>query len=231
MGVFDDLGLSNIGGGATGALAGFKTVILGLILIVVVGGVLVTILLWRRNKKKYNIPLIIITPRSDGRVVEINKGIGGYFKSRKIGGITSFRVKRKGIGAVEIPPPPSTFLSAPGRTLILAQKGVDDYEPVLPSSLNRVEIPSGKTLPILSLKAKNQEATAWAFDNEETAKKRFTFWSFWDKYQQIITLMVFVFILFLILYINWIGMKDVVAGLQQVADALSGKVTPTVTGG
>jgi hypothetical protein len=214
------------------AMNTFMIIIIGLIAFVVIGGT-IGFFAWRRNQnKKFNIPLIIITPRSDGRVVEINKGVGGYFKSKRVGGITSFRVKRKGIGVVEIPPPPSSFLSSPDRTLILAQKGVDDYEPVMPSELNYVDTFNGELrVPILKLKAINQDATAWSFDNAETAKKRFTFMSVWDKYQQVITMMIFIFILFLVIYINWIGLKDVVAGLKDVADVLRGTTQPIITQG
>jgi len=220
-------GMNFFSGG--GALETFKTIIIGLISFVVVGGG-VGMVVWRRiQNKKFNIPLIILTPRSDGKVVEINAGMGGYFKSKKVGGITSFRVKRKGIGVVEIPPPPSSYLSSPNRTLILAQKGVDDYEPVMPSELSYVETDDGERVPILKLKAINQDATAWSYDNEATAKTRFTFLSLWEKYQVMITLMMFVFILFLVLYINWIGMKDVVAGLSEVAKELRGTSIPMIT--
>ena len=219
----------NIFSGAGGALGTFKYIIVGLLAFVVVGS-LVGLFVWRRlQNRKFNIPLIIITPRSDGIVVEINQGMGGYFKSKKVGGITSFRVKRKGIGVVEIPPPPSSFLSSPDRTLLLAQKGVDDYEPVMPNELNYVDTFDGEErVPILKLKAINQDATAWSFDNAETAKKRFTFLSIWDKYQVMITLMIFIFILFLVMYINWMGMKDVVAGLADVADSLKTATRPVV---
>jgi len=209
----------------------FQTIMISIIIFVVVCSVIVFFLIRRKINKSYNIPLVIITPRSDGRVVEINRGVGGYFKSKKVGGITSFRVKRKGIGVVDIPPPESIFLTSPDRTLILAQKGMDDYEPVMPESLNQVEIPSGETHAILNLKAKNQDATAWAFDNEETAKKRFTFTSFWDKYNTLISMMMFIFILFLVLYINWIGMKDVVAGLKEVSEILSKSTQPIISPG
>jgi len=231
MGLFDSLNTEGIGGGFATAMQTFQYVIIGIITFIVVGGIVGFMVMRRRAKKSFNIPLIIITPRSDGRITEINKGVGGYFKNQKVGGITSFRVKRKGIGIVDIPPPPSIFLTAPDRTLILAQKGMDDYEPVLPDSLNRVVTPDGIRTPILNLKAKNQDATAWAFDNEESAKRRFTFTSLWEKYQVMITLMTFVFILFLILYINWIGLKDVVAGLSEVADALRGINKPIITTG
>lgn len=230
MATWDDM-FGGLTGGAGGALKGFETLMMWLLIAVVVIAVVMIFVRWRWMKKRYNIPLIIITPRSDGRIVEINSGVGGYFKSRKVAGITSFRIKRKGIGIIEIPPPASTYLSAPNRTLIVAQKGLDDYEPVLPSSLNWVETPSGRKLPILQLKGKNQDATAWSFDNEESAKKRFTLYTFWDRYQTLITMMVFVFILFLILYINWMGMKDVVAGLQRVADALTGGGAGSVESG
>lgn len=231
MGFFDTIGVNSIGGGLGSAMGSFVHIIIWII-ILFIGLIVAGVIVWKvRNYKKFNIPLIIVTPRSDGRVIEINEGKGGYFKSKKVGGITSFRVRRKGIGIVDIPPPPSIFLSAPKRTLILAQKGMDDYEPVLPESLSRVEIPSGKLLPILQLKAKNQDATAWAFDNEASAKQRFTFTSFWEKWQTLITMMMFIFILFLILYIQWIGMKDVVSGLAGVADALKSTTQPIITEG
>lgn len=219
-------------GGFGGAMQTFQYIIGGLLLfVVVVGGF--GFFMWRRaQNKKFNIPLIIITPRSDGKVVEINMGMGGYFKSKKVGGITSFRVKRKGIGVVEIPPPPSSFLSSPNRTLFLAQKGVDDYEPVMPNELNYVDTFGGEfRVPILKLKAINQDATAWSFDNAETAKRRFTFTSIWEKYQVMITLMIFVFVLFLVLYINWIGLKDVVDGLAKVAEQLKGTSAPIISPG
>ena len=219
------------GGGVSGALETFKTIMLGLLaFVVVVGGS--GVFFWKKKQNKsFNIPLIIITPRSDGLVVEVNQGLGGYFKSKKIGGITSFRIKRKGIGIVEIPPPPSSYLSSPNRTLFLAQKGVDDYEPVMPNTLAYVDTDTEEQVAILKLKAINQDATAWNFDNAETAKKRFTFLSLWEKYQVMITLMIFIFILFLVLYINWIGMKDVVAGLADVVQALKGSPVPVITPG
>lgn len=229
MAITDSL---NVFGSLGGALNTFIYIIVGLIAFIVVGS-LTGFFVWRRiQNKKFNIPLIIITPRSDGKVVEINLGMGGYFKSKKVGGITSFRIKRKGIGVVDIPPPPSSFLSSPNRTLVLAQKGVDDYEPVMPSELNYVDTFGGDfRVPILKLKAINQDATAWGFDNAETAKKRFTFLSVWEKYQVMITLMIFIFILFLVIYINWIGLKDVVSGLKDVADALKTTSAPIITPG
>ena len=221
----------NFFSGTGSAMESLQTILLALLaFVVIVGGA--GLFFWKRTQgKKFNIPLIIITPRSDGKVVEINMGVGGYFKSKKVGGITSFRVKRKGIGIVEIPPPPSSYLSSPNRTLILAQKGVDDYEPVMPNELAYVETPDGDRVMILKLKAINQDATAWSFDNAETAKRRFTFLSIWDKYQVMITLMIFIFILFLIMYINWIGLKDVVAGLADVARELRGSNIPIITEG
>ena len=238
-------------GGVGGAMDTLRVIIIGLIVFLVVATVVGVWVYRKVQNKKFNIPLIIITPRSDGRVVEINTGLGGYFKSKKVGGITSFRIKRKGIGTAEIPPPPSSYLSSPNRTLVLAQKGIDDYSPVMPYHLNFVDtdMPVEETIidsngvthvikkivtvkqPILDLKAINQDATAWGFDNEETAKKRFTFSSLWDKHQAMITMMIFVFILFLILYINWMGMKDVVTGLADVASSLKSTTAPMITPG
>jgi len=228
-----------MGGGVASAMATFRTIMIGILATFVVLGVVGFMWYKKNQKKKFNIPLIIITPRSDCKVVEINRGVGGFFKSQKVGGITSFRVKRKGIAVVDIPPPASSFLSSPDRTLILAQKGVDDYEPVMPESLayvstlektkdkdgNEIDV----VVPILQLRAINQAGTAWHCDNQESAKRRFTFASLWEKYQVLITLMTFIFILFLILYIQWIGMKDVVSGLQEVANSLKSTTAPIIT--
>jgi len=225
-----------------GALQTLKTILIAVLVIVLVIVVASIIIYKKVQKKRFNIPLVIITPRSDGTVAEVNDGLGGFFKSKKVGGITSFRVKRKGIGVVEIPPPPSSYLTSPNRTLFLAQKGVDDYQPINPNQLNFVNtelevIEEGvkKVImvkqPILNLKAINQDATAWQVDNAESANKRFTFLSIWEKYQVMITLMLFVFILFLILYINWMGMKDVVIELAKVAEALKGTSVPVITPG
>jgi len=228
-------GLSLGGIGSVGGLMGtFKTILIGLLIFIVIVTVVGIFVVRKLQNKKYNIPLVIITPRSDGLIAEVNRGVGGYFKSKKVGGITSFRIKRKGIGVVEIPPPQSSFLTSPNRTLFLAQKGIDDYEPIMPSELTSVFVstPEGeKHVPILKLKAINQEATAWHCDNLESARKRFTFISMWDKYQGLISMMVFIFILFLILYINWIGLKDVVTGLKEVAELLRGSSAPIITPG
>lgn len=224
----------NLGGGLSGigsALSALKNILIGLAVGVIVLATTGFIVWKRKQNKSYNIPLIIITPRSDGRVVEINTGVGGFFKSKKVGGITSFRVKRKGLGMTEIPPPASSFLSSPNRTLILAQKGIDDYEPVMPDSLTTVETPEGISIPILKMRAINQDATAWAFDNEETAKKRFTFMGVWEKYGTLISMMLFMFVIGLALYINWMGLKDVVAGLTEVAQSLRQTSAPIITSG
>ncbi len=227
MGLLDSIGFGGQGIGS--ALQTFQTILIWIIIIIIVFSIMGVYLFRRHQNKKFNIPLIIITPRSDGKVVEINEGMGGFFKSARVGGITSFRVRRKGIAICEIPPPSSDFLSSPNRTLMLAQKGIDDYEPILPESLTMAKIPDGRTVPILKLKAINQEATAWMFDNAESAKRRFTFASLWDKWQGLISMMIFIFILFIIMYINWIGMKDVVTGLSEVAQALKSTTSPIIT--
>lgn len=194
----------------------------------------------RMDLKKYNINVQIIVPRSDGRIVEWYQALGSFGKSKKVGGITSFTIKRKGLGKVEIPPPRSDFIIAPNNTLLLAQKGIDDYEPIMPNNLSMVKVANGKDdkgkqlyklFPILSLHAINQDATAWGFDMEETAKRRFTFASLWDKYKEMFTLVMIVFVFFIGLYINWIGQKDVVVGLKEVAEILRGTVRPIITPG
>ena len=59
-------------------------------------------------------------------------------------------------------------------------------------------------------------------DMRENAKKRFTIMGFWEKYKDFIQMTVFIFIVFLALYINWMGLKDIVVVLARVADSLKG---------
>jgi len=196
-------------------------VIAGLLLIGLIAGILI----WRKNKKRYNIPVTIWIPRSDGKIVDEFPAKGGYFKTN---GVTSFRLKRKKLRTVEIPPPSSRFLVGLSRKLYLIQKGIDDFEPVLPDSFRYVKTEDGKRLNVINLKCINQDATAWVEDNRENAARRFTLHSFWEKYKDFIQITIFIFIVMLALYIQWIGLKDVVNGLREVANALR-PASPTIS--
>jgi len=213
--------LGGIGGGLGqigGSVLSISTKVIGALVLL---GLIVGFVLWRKNKKKYNIPVTIWIPRSSGKIMDEISAIGGYFRSSNPEGIMSFRLKRKGLGVLEIPPPNSKFLVGLSRKLYLVQKGADDFEPVLPDSFKTVTTIKGKKrVAVIDLLAINQDATAWVEDNRESAKRRFTFKNFWDKYKDFIQITIFMFIVSLMIYINWQGLKDVVAGLQNVADAL-----------
>jgi len=223
----------SFGGGLTDVAS---SVLTWVIWIALGGGVLIFVAILGRfykKSKEYNIPITIWIPRSDNKIVDELSAKGGYFKSAAVGGITSFRIKRKGASVVEMPPPESRFLVGLSRHLYLVQKGVDDYEPVLPESFMTVEtdktykiIKNGKELvkpvrkAVVNLKCKNQDATAWAFDNEENAKRRFTFGNIWDKYKDLIQIAVFALITIIACIIVWKGLQDLVPALQNVADTL-----------
>lgn len=208
---------------------------LNLIFWLVAGALLlVGVFFWSRKRKEkmaYNIPVTIFIPRSDNKTRDIIHAIGGYFKSQSVGGITTFRLKRKGVGVIEIPPPASRFLVGYNRELFLVQKGMDDFEPILPESFSYIntENPSsdGKTknVAIVNLKCVNQDATAWKFDNEQNAKKRFTFNSFWEKYKDFIQITIFILIVFIASYIQYSGLKEVATTLKQVAEILAPAVS------
>lgn len=186
---------------------------------------------WNKERKSYNIPITIFIPRSDNRTRDIIRGVGGYFKSQDVGGITTFRLKRKGLGTIDIPPPASRFLVGMNRELFLVQKGMDDFEPILPESFSYVdtEVAGGdgktKKVAVINLKCVNQDATAWKFDNEQNAKKRFTFSSFWEKYKDFIQITVFILIIFIASYIQFNGLKEVAASLENVARSLGPAVS------
>jgi len=182
---------------------------------------------WNKEKKAYNIPVEIFIPRSDNKTRDIFDAKGGYFKSQAVGGITTFRLKRKGAGVVELPPPESRFLVGFNRKLFLVQKGMDDFEPILPESFSYIDTEvvgaDGKSrkVAVINLKCVNQDATAWKFDNEANAKKRFTFNSFWEKYKDFIQITIFIMIVFIASYIQYSGLKEVAAQLEKVATILA----------
>lgn len=181
----------------------------------------------RKESMAFNIPVTIFIPRSDNRTRDIIHGKGGYFKSEAVGGITTFRLKRKGVGTIEIPPPASRFLVGFNRELFLVQKGMDDFEAILPESFSFIDTENagadGKTkkVAIINLKCVNQDATAWKFDNEMNAKKRFTFTSFWEKYRDFIQITIFILIVFIGSYIQYNGLKEVAASLEAVASSIA----------
>ena len=181
----------------------------------------------RKESQAFNIPVTIFIPRSDNKTRDIIRAKGGYFKSQAVGGITTFRLKRKGVGVIEIPPPASRFLVGFNRELFLVQKGMDDFEPILPESFSYIDTDNaggdGKTkkVAVINLKCVNQDATAWKFDNEQNAKKRFTFNSFWEKYRDFIQITIFILIVFVASYIQYNGLKEVAAALQEVSKNLA----------
>jgi len=201
-----------------GGLLRIIMIILGL---VVLGAIVAAAVIWKKRREMYNIPVTIWIPRSDGKVIDEIDAKGGYFKSKN--DITSFRLKRKGLPIVDIPPPSSRFLVGLRRKLYLIQKGMDDFEPVLPDSFRYVTTAAGKKIGVINLKCINQDATAWTEDNRENAKRRFTLQNFWDKYKDFIQIIIFIFIVMLSVYINWQGLKDVASALENVANQLKGK--------
>lgn len=180
----------------------------------------------RKEAQAFNIPVTIFIPRSDNKTRDIIHGVGGYFKSQAVGGITSFRLKRKGVGTIEIPPPESRFLVGFNRELFLVQKGMDDFEPILPESFSYIDTEvkgadgKNRKVAVINLKCVNQDATAWKFDNEQNAKKRFTFNSFWEKYKDFIQITIFILIVFIAAYIQYNGLKEVAEAMTQVANSL-----------
>jgi len=198
----------------------------------ILGLCLIGFVIWYNlNKKKYSIPITIWIPRSDGKIIDEISAKGGFFKTKQPHGgfISSFRIKRKGTPETEIPPPHSRFLVGLSRKLYLIQKGIDDFEPILPESFRFVKTQSGKRIAVIDLNCINQDATAWVEDNRENAKRRFTLHGFWEKYKDFIQITIFIFIVMLALYMNWTGLQDVVEGLKSVADSLARTATPSVT--
>jgi len=226
----DELGILGGLAGGSGVGGMLSTIITSVMWII--GGIIFIIILgvgakaWK-NKKAFNIPVTIWIPRSDGKILDEVSAVGGYFKSAPTGGITSFRLKRKGVSTIDIPPPNSRFLVGFSRKLYLIQKGMDDFEPVLPESFRTVEteakLPDGRMIrkALVNLRCMNQEATAWKFDNEANAKRRFTLWGLWDKYKDIIQMSVFVFIVMLSIYIMWQSMGSLVAQLAKLVETLT----------
>lgn len=184
-----------------------------------------------KENKAFNIPVTIFIPRSDNKTRDIIRAKGGYFKSQAVGGITTFRLKRKGVGTIELPPPESRFLVGFNRELFLVQKGMDDFEPILPESFSYVDTEvkgadgKNRKVAMINLKCINQDATAWKFDNEQNAKKRFTFNSFWEKYKDFIQITIFILIVFIASYVQYNGLKEVAVALERVAKILASAIS------
>ena len=220
------LEFAGIGGSTLGVFLGAMKVIGWLILgAILIGGAF----FWRKvstNKKAYNIPVTIFIPRSDNKTRDVITCKGGYFKSEEVGGITTFRLKRPGLKPLDIPPPSSQYLMGQDRHLYLVQKGMDDFEPILPESFSYVDtqIPTAngetKKVPVVNLRCINQDATAWRFDNEANAKKRFTLSSFWEKYKDFIQITIFILIVFIAMFIQYKGLTEVAESLKNVAGSL-----------
>jgi len=225
MAEFSLFGASGAGGTLGDIVSKAGTVIIWVIGIIIFFAVIISIGVFYKRKKMYNIPVTIWTPRSDGKIVDERPALGGYFKIRTnqgSGSVTTFRLKRKGLSTVEIVPPASRFLVGLNRHLYLIQKGMEDFEPVLPDSFRFVTTAKGRKINVVDLKCINQDATAWVEDMRENSKKRFTFAGFWEKYKDFIQITIFIFIVMLSLYINWMGLKDVTVELARVADGLKG---------
>jgi hypothetical protein len=214
----------------TEVLGGAFTGTLSLIFWLVGGALLMVGAFFLAKKKKeaaaFNIPVTIWIPRSDNKTRDIIHAKGGYFKSAPVGGITTFRLKRKGIGVIELPPPASSFLMGMNRELHLLQKGMDDFEPILAESFGFIDTKeptadgSTRKVAVVNLKCVNQDATAWKNDNENNAKKRFTFGSFWEKYKDFIQITIFILIVFIACYVQYNGLKEVATRLEEVARLL-----------
>ena len=219
-----------LGGTFSGIFSSLGNTLLKVVGLVLFLGIVIAVLIWRKRKKSMNIPVTIWIPRSDGKITDEINAIGGYYrlKQREGGYITVFRLKRKGLRSIELPPPSSRFLVGLSRKLYLVQKGPDDFEPVLPDSFRTVITQSGKKVAMTELKCINQDATAWVEDIRENSKKRFTLSGFWEKYKDFIQITVFIFIVMISMYINWQGLKEVASALSQVATNL-GPQSPVVT--
>ena len=213
--------MGNLGIGNNFIIEGVIKIIAWIIGFILFTVIVVVLVKWRKNKKNYCIPVTILIPRSDGKITDEIPAKGGYFKSSAVGGITTFRLKRKGLATIEIPPPSSRYLVGLGRHLYLVQKGMDDFEPVLPDSFRTVTTEQGEHMAVIDLKCVNQDATAWLEDNRENAKKRFTLHGLWEKYKDFIQITIFVFIVFLAIYIQWFGMKEFVEELARLVDVLA----------
>jgi len=211
----------------TGQFIGTAGNIIGLIIKIIAGilGIgIVAVGMWMKKKSNmYNIPVTIWIPRSDGKITDEVQAKGGFpnIRNKDGGNVTVFRLKRKGKQSIDMPPPASRFFVGLKRKLYLIQKGIDDFEPVLPDSFRFVETQEGKKVPVTDLKCINQDATAWVEDNRENARKRFTLHNFWEQYKDFIQITIFIFIVMLTLYVNWTAMQEVVTGLQEVAKSLS----------
>ena len=210
----------SFGGSLSGAYGNILTVSLYGLGFLLVMGLILGFIWWRRNKNMFNISALIFIPRSSG--METYPAKGGYFKVK---GTTVFKLKRKGASTVYLPPPPSNYIMSPMRTIMFVQKGIDDFEPIHPIGMRNIEVKtkSGKIkrVNIFRLRCINQDAMAWAIDFERDAEKRFTIGTIWTKYKELITIVSFGFIFIVAGIVMWKGLEEIALKLAEVAKSLA----------
>lgn len=164
-------------------------------------------------KRKDKINVIIIEPQPSGKVNKIYTCVGQLIT---LEGIPYLQVKLKDRTKFNITSPTQEFYTKSPPSIMLVDLGNGNYKPILPNSLRKVEIPNGDKIPISELRGINQMVKAWGVDNYESAIRRFTFQSLFDKWKRVMLLMFFIGVLFVMMYISWNGMDQMIEPLAEI---------------
>jgi len=155
-------------------------------------GIIAVIAIWAKKRKKWNLRVEIKLPRSDGLLINSEKG-KGYFDTK--GGFVS--LKRKGLPPIDMKPFNVNKYLQGNNYLEVEQIGPYDFIPIHPRSYTIIkdEI-DGEEHALLDIEGDMGERRQWASNAAENAINRFTLKGFLDKHWKAIELTIIMFGIF-----------------------------------
>jgi len=181
---------------------GLKWVVIVIIILFVLaifGGVAY----WARKRKKWNLIVGFRLPRSDGRIVNYERGKGFY--DTKNGFVS---LKRKKLSPIDMKPFSVTKYLQGGNYLEVLQVAPDDFIPILPQSYRIITKSNAKEgeqkkFALLNIEGDMLERKQWAIHAVESALNRFTLKGFLKRHELAVTISIIMFSLFIGFAILW----------------------------
>jgi len=149
--------------------------------------------IWAKKRKKWNLRVEFKLPRSDGKIVNSEKGKGFFDAS---GGFVS--LKRKGLSPIDMKPFNVNKYLQGGNYLEVLQIGPNDFIPILPKSYTLItksdaKLGEQKKFALLEIEGDMGERKEWASNAAEAAANRFTLKGFLNKHWRAIEITIIMF--------------------------------------
>lgn len=202
-----------------GGLTGIFDIVLQVAVWLILAGGVISIFIWMYVRKQNNIPILIHSPRSDGKLINefLGRGRIKIFRS----GAKVLKFKRKGKrGNIIISAPSPHFFVSPSNNLHLVQTGVNSYEPVHPDSYTTI-YNDDKPVSLIKFKAKNDKAGTFGNLVERRLKDTFTIQTFFQQYKEIFFLVALMIGFGVSIYLIYTQLGAIVVQLGRFVDKLS----------